>query len=151
LGFPIPQADENSYHLFMRLRRFDSSLNKTLAFAVIHLAIAVALGWLFTGGFVLGGLLALVEPTLNTFVGHGLEQWSQHWRGPARRRALTKSAVLGGSHFVVAMGVGLALSGSWLAATAYAVLEPLANAVAHYFFERWWHRQASAGPVPAAA
>jgi uncharacterized membrane protein len=52
---------------------------------------------------------------------------------------------------VVAMGVGLALGGSWIAATAYAVLEPLANAVAYYFFDRWWQRGAATQqPVPAA-
>ena len=67
----------------MRLRH-DSDLHKTLSFAVIHLAIAVTLGWLFTGGFVLGGLLALVEPGANTAVSHGLEKWAQRWRGLAR-------------------------------------------------------------------
>jgi uncharacterized membrane protein len=128
----------------MRLRRFDSSVSKTLSFAVIHLAIAVTLGWLFTGAFVLGGLLAFIEPAANTLVSHGLEQFTQRLPGDARRRALMKSALLGVSHFVVAMGVGFALSGSWLAATAYAVLEPIANAVAHYFFERWWHRRREA-------
>lgn len=131
----------------MRLRRFDSSLSKTLSFAVIHLAIAVTLGWLFTGAFILGGLLAFIEPTANTVVSHGLEKFTRHWRGDARRRALLKSALLGASHFVVAMGVGLALSGSWVAATAYAVVEPLANAVAHYFFERWWHRRSQGAPA----
>lgn len=122
----------------MRLRRFDSSVSKTLSFAVIHLAIAVTLGWLFTGAFILGGLLAFIEPAANTVVSHGLERFTKNLRGDARRRALIKSALLGVSHLVVAMGVGFALSGSWIAATAYAVVEPLANAVAHYFFDRWW-------------
>lgn len=121
----------------MRLRT-ESSLHKTLGFAVIHLVIAVSLGWLFTGGFILGGLLALVEPAANTFVSHGLEKMSRRWGGQARRRAVLKSSLLGASHFVVAVGVGYALTGSWAAAGAYAVVEPLANAVAHYFFEGWW-------------
>lgn len=136
----------------MRLRRFDSSVSKTLSFAVIHLAIAVTLGWLFTGAFILGGLLAFVEPTVNTAVSHALEKFTRHLRGDARRRALVRSALLGVSHFVVAIGVGYALSGSWIAATAYAVVEPLANAVAHYFFDRWWHRRgAGAEPVLVVA
>jgi uncharacterized membrane protein len=130
--------------------RSDSSLHKTLSFAVIHLAIAVTLGWLFTGGFVLGGLLALVEPTVNTGVSHALEKWARRWRGPARRRALAKSGLLGLSHLVVAIGVGYALTGSWVAAGAYAVVEPLANAAAHYFFDRWWQRRRQAAP-PALA
>lgn len=134
----------------MRLRHHPD-LHKTLSFAVIHLAIAVTLGWLFTGGFVLGGLLALVEPTVNTGVSHALEKWARQWRGPARRRALAKSGLLGLSHLVVAIGVGYALTGSWAAAGAYAVVEPLANAVAHYFFERWWHRREAASRRAAAA
>ncbi|MCC2676207.1 MAG: hypothetical protein K0R58_3154, partial [Ramlibacter sp.] len=56
-----------------------------------------------------------------------------------------KSGLLGASHLVVAIGVGLLLGGSWIAATAYAIVEPLANAVAHYFFERWWERRSFAG------
>jgi uncharacterized membrane protein len=135
----------------MRLRQLDSSVSKTLSFAAIHLAIAVTLGWLFTGAFILGGLLAFIEPTLNTFVSHWLEKAAQRWGGSPRRRALTQSALLGGSHLMVAMGVGYALSGSWLAATAYAVVEPLANAVAYYFFDRWWQRQHAEGAIPAAA
>jgi uncharacterized membrane protein len=133
----------------MRLRT-ESNLHKTLSFAVIHLAIAVTLGWLFTGAFILGGLLALVEPTANTVVAHGLEKLSRRWGADARRRAAVKSFLLGISHFVVAMGVGYALSGSWAVAGAYAVVEPLANAVAHYFFDAWWDRRGSV-PLPAVA
>ena len=134
----------------MRLRTFDSTLHKTLCFAVIHLAIAVSLGWLLTGGFVLGGLLALIEPSLNTVVSHRLDKWAQGWHGAPRQRALAKSALLGVSHLVVAMGVGYALSGNWVAASAYALLEPLANAVAYYFFDRWWQRRRAAASELAA-
>ena len=132
----------------MRIRT-ESSLHKTLSFAAIHLAIAVTLGWLFTGGFVLGGLLALIEPAANTVVSHALEKFARGWSGEARRRALLKSALLGGSHFVVAVGVSFALTGSWVAAGAYAVVEPLANAVAHYFFDRWWEGRADLAAAAA--
>lgn len=122
----------------MRFRSLDTPLHKTLAFAAIHLTIALFVGWLFTGGFVLGGLLALLEPSLNTVVIHRIEKWTYHWRG---RRALAKSALLAVSHLVVATGVGYALTRSWVAAGGYALVEPLANAVAYYFFDRWWQRQ----------
>lgn len=134
----------------MRLRRFHSSLAKTLSFAVIHLAIAVSLGWLFTGGFILGGLLAFIEPAANTAVAHGLEKATRRMAGDARRRALATSALLTVSHLLVAVGVGFALTGSWIAAGGYALVEPLANAVAHYFFSRWWDRRGAA-PAPALA
>ena len=133
----------------MRLRT-ESTLHKTLSFAVIHLAIAVTLGWLFTGAFILGGLLALLEPAANTVVSHGLEQWSRRWQWAGRRRAIVKSCLLGASHLVFALGVGYALSGSWVVAGAYAVVEPAVNAVAHYFFDGWWERRGETA-LPAAA
>lgn len=132
----------------MRLRT-DANLRKTLSFAVIHLAIATTLGWLFTGAFILGSLLALVEPTVNTAVAHQLGQLRLARFG--RRERFARSALLGASHLVVAIGVGFALTGSWIAASAYAVVEPLANAVAHYFFEGWWQRRNRSPEVPAVA
>ena len=136
----------------MRFRTFDSDVSRTLSFAGIHLAIAVTLGWLFTGGFILGSALALVEPAANTVVAHGLERFAGRWPGAPRRRAVLKSALLGASHLVVAMGVGYALSGSWLAASAYAIVEPLVNAIAHYFFDGWWQRRnGTARSITAAA
>jgi uncharacterized membrane protein len=134
----------------MRLRSLDSSVAKTASFAVIHLAIAVALGWLFTGGFVLGGLLAFIEPAVNTLVAHNLEKAVARARIPPRRRAILLSSSLAGSHLVVAIAVGWTLTGSFVAATAYAVVEPLANAVAHHFFSRWWDaRRVAVAPVVA--
>lgn len=136
----------------MRLRRLDASVAKTASFAVIHLAIAVALGWLFTGAFVLGGLLAFIEPAVNTLVAHQLEKAVGRTGLAPRRRALLQSGLLAASHLVVAIGVGWALTGSWVAAGAYALAEPLANAVAHHFFSRWWDaRRPAAGPAPLPA
>ena len=133
----------------MRLSTHDN-LHKTLSFAAIHLAIATALGWLFTGGFVLAGLLALVEPTANTLVAHRLGGVRLARFG--RHERIARSALLGASHLVVAVGVGWALTGSWIAATLYAVVEPLANAVAHYFFDGWWERRrAAVAALPAPA
>jgi len=135
----------------MRLRRPDSSVAKTAAFAVIHLGIALSLGWLFTGGFILGGMLALVEPLLNTVVAHQLERHVGRLPIDPRRRALLQSGLLAVSHLVVAIGCAWWLSGSAWAATAYAIVEPLANAVAHYFFDRWWNaRRATVALVVAA-
>ena len=135
----------------MQIRHDPSSLAKTLSFAVIHLALAVSLGWLLTGSFVLAGLIALVEPTVNTFVGHQVGKLRLAAGGSRRQQALARSAVLGASHLVVAVGVGLALGGSVVAMTAYAVVEPLANAVAHYFFDLWWHGRGEQAQGLAAA
>jgi uncharacterized membrane protein len=125
----------------MQLRHFDSSVSKTLSFGLIHLAIALTLGWLFTGSFVLAGTLALVEPVLNTLVSHRIGKLRFGAGLSAKQQAILRSCVLGVSHLFVATGVGLALGGSFIAAGAYAVVEPAANAVAHYFFEQWWERR----------
>jgi len=127
-----------------------SSVARTAAFAVIHLAIAVLLGWAFTGGFVLGGLLAFVEPAANTLVAHHLERFVGRADLDPRRRTLVLSSSLAASHLVVAIAVGWALTGSWIAAGAYAVVEPLANAVAHHCFSRWWERRPAVATAAAA-
>ena len=133
----------------MRLRSFDSSLAKTATFAVIHLAIAVTLGWLFTGAFALAGLLALVEPLANTVVGHRIGKLGIGQGRSRRQQAALQSAAMGAAHLVVAIGVGLLLGGSFIAMTAYAIVEPLANAVAHYFFDLWWHERGKARALAA--
>ena len=41
-------------------------MNKTLTFAVVHFFVAFTVTWLLTGSFVLGGLVAMIEPAVNT-------------------------------------------------------------------------------------
>jgi uncharacterized membrane protein len=75
---------------------------------------------------------------------------------------MAKSAAFGVVHLVVAFTVGYALTGSIAIAGAITLVEPVANTVAHFFFDRWWTRreqrraQASAAmstavPQPVAA
>lgn len=134
----MPLADENSYHLAMRFRHHDQ-LAQTLSFGVIHVALAIGLGWLLSGTFVFGALLALVEPVCNTVVSHRIAKLFGSHPGD-RRRALLKSTVIGVAHLFIAIALARIFTGSFATAWAYAVIEPAANAVAHYFFERWWHR-----------
>ena len=120
----------------MKFRRLDRSLHKTLAFAAIHLEIALALGWLFTGSFATAGLLAVLEPAVNTLAHHRLDHW---WdtRPPARQGALHKTLLFGAMHLVIGAALGWLLTGSFTLASALAVVEPLANMAAHYLFDRW--------------
>ena len=39
---------------------------KTLSFAAIHMTVAFSIAYLMTGSVVVGGVMALVEPTCNT-------------------------------------------------------------------------------------
>ena len=69
-------------------------MTKTLSFAVLHFAVAFNVGWLFTGSWLIGGALAVVEPAINTVVFHFHEK---AWKGIERRR-----------HSAPAHGVGVA-------------------------------------------
>jgi uncharacterized membrane protein len=55
---------------------------------------------------------------------------------------MAKSATFGVMHLVIAFSVSYALTGSWSIAGVITVVEPIANTVAHYFFDRWWERRA---------
>ncbi|TRW48330.1 DUF2061 domain-containing protein [Aliidiomarina halalkaliphila] len=41
-------------------------MKKTFSFAIVHFTVAFGVTWLITGSFVLGGLIALIEPAVNT-------------------------------------------------------------------------------------
>ena len=112
---------------------------KTGRFAIVHLAIAVTLGYLLTGSFVLAGLITLIEPALNTAAHWWFDGWWTRKHGPVP--SLRKSASFAVIHFTNAVAVVWALTGSLAIAGALAVIEPLANAVALHFFDRWWSRR----------
>jgi uncharacterized membrane protein len=133
----------------MRFRNHSKALAQTLSFGLIHVALAVTLGWLLSGTFVFGAVLALVEPVCNTVVSHWIGKLFKR-RAGGRHHAVVKAVVIGVAHLVIAIGLAKLLTGSFVSAWAYAVIEPAANAVAHYFFERWWQR-APARPALAAA
>lgn len=65
---------------------------------------------------------------------------------------MAKSAAFGVVHLGIAFGVTYALTGNLAAAGAVMLVEPLANVVAHYFFDRWWDaRQTRVAGRPAPA
>ena len=48
----------------------NNPLTKTLSFAAVHFTVAFTVAYLLTGSFIVGGLLALVEPMCNTVAYH---------------------------------------------------------------------------------
>jgi uncharacterized membrane protein len=54
-------------------------MTKTITFAIMHFTIAFAVTYLITGSFVLGGLIAVIEPAVNT-VGYFFHEkiWHQY-------------------------------------------------------------------------
>ncbi len=53
---------------------------------------------------------------------------------------MSKSIAFGVMHVGIAFSVGYALTGSVAVAGAITLVEPVANTVAHYFFDRAWDR-----------
>jgi uncharacterized membrane protein len=45
-------------------------MTKTISFAIVHFSIAFGVVYALTGSILLGGAVALVEPTLNTVAYH---------------------------------------------------------------------------------
>lgn len=41
-------------------------MKKTVTFAIVHFCVAFSVTYLLTGSWVLGGLIALIEPAVNT-------------------------------------------------------------------------------------
>lgn len=76
---------------------------------------------------------------------------------------MVKSVSFGILHLGIAFTVAFALTGSVAIAGAITFVEPIANTIAHYHFDRWWDRpgvrawrqrwglERARGTVPAAA
>jgi len=94
---------------------------------------------------VLAGLIAFIEPALNTGAHFVFDRWWEHRHGAAP--SVRKTAIFASIHFVNAVAVIWMLTGSLAIAGAMALVEPLANAVALYFFDRWWHRPRRVAPT----
>jgi uncharacterized membrane protein len=62
---------------------------------------------------------------------------------------MAKSATFGAIHLGIGFSIGWLLTGSVTVAGAMALIEPAANTVAHYFFDRWWTaRERRRGALP---
>jgi uncharacterized membrane protein len=62
-------------------------MTKTLTFAIMHFSIAFLVTYIITGSLVLGGLVAVVEPAVNT-VGYFIHEkvWQRFSSRPAAAR-----------------------------------------------------------------
>lgn len=63
---------------------------------------------------------------------------------------MTKTITFGVVHFMVAFGVGYALTGSVLVGGAIAVIEPAINTVAYFIHEKTWEYLSSRRPIGMA-
>ena len=53
-------------------------ITKTMSFAIVHMTVAFSVGYLMTGSLLVGGVIALIEPAINTVAYHFHEKaWIQ--------------------------------------------------------------------------
>jgi len=63
---------------------------KTISFAIMHFTVAFTVAYLLTGDWVVGGLLAVIEPAVNTVAYFFHEQfWQRRGQGAAANAGLT--------------------------------------------------------------
>ncbi|UXI00938.1 DUF2061 domain-containing protein [Photobacterium sp. TY1-4] len=118
-------------------------MKKTLSFAAIHFTVALSVAYLLTGDLILGSLMAMIEPMVNTVAFYFHEkvwQWAplkrSQFSNPGRK-TLSFAAV----HFSVAFTVVYLLTGDVLIGSLMAMIEPAINTLAYYAHERLWQRR----------
>lgn len=47
-----------------------ATIHKTASFAVVHFTVAFSVAYIMTGSWIIGGAVALIEPTINTIAFH---------------------------------------------------------------------------------
>jgi uncharacterized membrane protein len=65
----------------MTLIRKNTTLAKTVTFALVHFTVAFALGYLLTGSVAIASALAFIEPLANTLAYYGHERLWQRLAG----------------------------------------------------------------------
>ena len=113
---------------------------KTITFAVIHFSIATLLAFALTGDFLLGSLIAIIEPSVNTVAFYFHEKAWQQLPFLKRRESMTKVKTVSFAiiHFNVAFMVTYALTGDAFLGGLMAIIEPTINSFAYFFHERAW-------------
>ncbi len=116
-------------------------MKKTISFAVIHFTIATIVAYILTGSFLLGSLIAMIEPSVNTCAFHLHELvWkkSKFLARTTQRNPLIKTMSFACIHFSVAFTVVYLLTGNAFIGGIMALIEPSINSVAYYFHEKVW-------------
>lgn len=121
-------------------------MKKTLTFAAIHFTIAFSVAYLLTGDILIGSLVAMVEPTVNSVAFYFHERAWQQSRLLQRlaTSARVKTISFAIVHFSVAFGVVYLMTGDAFIGGVMATIEPTINTVAYYFHEKVWLRKQEA-------
>ncbi|EHK9548374.1 DUF2061 domain-containing protein [Vibrio alginolyticus] len=126
-------------------------MKKTLTFAALHFTIAFSVAYVLTGDILIGSLIAMIEPSVNTVAFYFHEKaWAKVPALKARQwMTKLKTASFATIHFSVAFSVVYLLTGDAFVGGIMAMLEPSLNTVAYYFHEKVWMRKSSEkAPAP---
>jgi uncharacterized membrane protein len=125
------------------IKREDITMKKTISFAGLHFTVAFTVAYLLTGDLLIGSLIAMIEPMVNTVAFYFHEKaWQtkllkkSHYSAPA-----SKTISFAVVHFTVAFIVVYLLTGDALIGGMMAMIEPAINTVIYYFHERVWQRK----------
>lgn len=55
-------------------------MTKTFTFAIVHFSVAFSVAYLLTGSVLVGGVIAVVEPAINTVAYHVHERLWKRWQ-----------------------------------------------------------------------
>ncbi|UUM30928.1 DUF2061 domain-containing protein [Vibrio japonicus] len=118
-------------------------MKKTITFAALHFTIAFSVAYLLTGDILIGSLIAMIEPMVNTVAFYFHERiWQSHHRLKTMTRSTgIKTTSFAVVHFSVAFTVAYLLTGSWVVGGILAAIEPSINTMAYYFHEKVWQRK----------
>jgi uncharacterized membrane protein len=113
---------------------------KTITFAAIHFSIATLLAFALTGDFLLGSLIAIIEPAVNTVAFYFHEKVWKHVPFLKQREGMTKIKTISFAviHFNVAFIVTYLLTGDAFLGGLMATIEPTINSFAYFFHEKAW-------------
>lgn len=125
---------------------------KTMTFAAIHFSIATIVAYVLTGDFLLGSLIALIEPSINTGAFYAHEKAWQNIPYLKNRESMTKlkTSSFAVIHFNVAFLVAYMITGDAFIGGLMASIEPAINSVAYFFHERVWLRQTQNPDIPSS-
>ncbi|MGF1686308.1 DUF2061 domain-containing protein [Photobacterium japonica] len=120
-------------------------MKKTLTFAALHFTIAFSVAYMLTGDLLIGSLIAMIEPSVNTVAFYFHEKaWASVPALKARQtQTQWKTASFATVHFTVAFSVVYLLTGDAFIGGVMAMLEPALNSVAYYFHEKVWLRHSN--------
>ena len=116
---------------------------KTTSMIGLHIAVAAVVGYVLTGSWAVGGIFALIEPSVNVVI---IELYQKLWqrvpaattpRGVFFRHSLHKGGMIA-VHTAVAILVGYALTGDWSVGGLLALIEPTCNVVAYHAHQWLW-------------